>query len=123
MTKNLTIGPERYIAEIGGQVQFMAKHTETFIRSIKAFERSEYAEDWRELMRLYLVRRTRSFIKTNYGQTDAISGKIGLRFPDGHFEAFPERVPKRVEYEFNPNDKKDIYAKLYSQTVVDMMSD
>ena len=61
--KDLGISPERYIESIGGQVQFSAKHTETFIRSIKAFERSEFSDDWRELMRLYLVRRTRSFIK------------------------------------------------------------
>ncbi len=63
--KDLGISPERYIADLGGQVQFMANHTETFIRSIRAFEWSEHADDWRELMRLYLVRRTRSFIKTN----------------------------------------------------------
>ncbi|TAK62802.1 MAG: NgoFVII family restriction endonuclease [Bacteroidetes bacterium] len=117
--KDLGISPERYISEIGGQVQFMAKHTETFIRSIKAFERSEYADDWRELMRLYMVRRTRSFIKANYGVTDATTGKVGLKFPDGHFEPFPERVPKKVEYEFDPNDPKDQYAKLYTKTVVE----
>lgn len=120
--KDIGISPERYIADIGGQVQFMADHTETFIRSIRAFEFSEFSDDWRELMRLYMVRRTRSFIKTNYGETDAVTGRIGLRFPDGHFEVFPERVPKRVEYEFNPNDKKDIYANLYSQTVVDTIN-
>ena len=120
--KDLGISPERYIADLGGQVQFMADHTETFIRSIKAFEFSSFADDWRELMRLYLVRRTRSFIKVNYGETDATTGKVGLRFPDGHFEAFPERIPKRVEYEFDPNDKNDIYAQLYSQTVVDAIN-
>ena len=27
-----------------------------------------------------------------------------------------------MEYEFNPDDKKDIYAKLYSQTVVDTIN-
>jgi superfamily II DNA or RNA helicase len=120
--KDLGITPERYIADIGGQVQFMSKHTETFIRSIRAFEWSEHTDDWRELMRLYLVRRTRSFIKTNYGSRDDKTGKIGLRFPDGHFEAFPERVPKRVEYQFDPNDKADTYARLYSQTVVDLLN-
>ena len=120
--KDLGISPEKYIAKIGGQVKFMANHTETFIRSIKAFEKSDYADDWRELMRLYLVRRTRSFIKTNYGVTDSISGRIGLTFPDGHFEPFPERVPKRVEYGFDPNDPKDQYAKLYSQNIVDTIN-
>ena len=37
---------------------------------LAAFEKSEYADDWRELMRLYLVRRTRSFIQDNYAETD-----------------------------------------------------
>ena len=119
--KDLGISPERYIADLGGQVQFMADHTETFIRSIKAFEFSHFSDDWRELMRLYLVRRTRSFIKSNYGTTDE-KGRVGLTFPDGHFEAFPERIPKRVEYEFDPDDKKDIYANLYSKTVVDAIN-
>jgi SNF2 family DNA or RNA helicase len=120
--KDLGISPERYIGDIGGQVKFMERHSETFIRSIKAFEWSSFADDWRELMRLYLVRRTRSFIKANYGVTDPMTGKISLKFPDGHYEAFPERVPKKVEYEFNPDDKKDIYAKLYSQKIVDAIN-
>lgn len=120
--KDLGISPERYIGELGGQVKFMEKHTETFIRSIKAFERSLFADDWRELMRLYMVRRTRSFIKANYGITDSVTGKIGLKFPDGHFEAFPDRVPKKVEFEFDPDNTKDIYAKLYSQNIVDSIN-
>ena len=39
-------------------------------RSLAAFEKSDYADDWRELMRLYLVRRTRTFIQDNYAETD-----------------------------------------------------
>lgn len=68
--KDIGISPERYIESLGGQVQFGAKHTETVIRSIKAFERSDFADDWRELMRLYMVRRTRSFIKKWYAKDD-----------------------------------------------------
>lgn len=120
--KDLGISPERYIGDLGGQVRFMEKHSETFIRSIKAFEWSLFADDWRELMRLYMVRRTRSFIKNNYGITDTATGKIGLKFPDGHFEAFPERVPKKVEFEFDPENTIDIYAKLYSQNIVDAIN-
>lgn len=120
--KDLGISPDRYIESIGGQVQFMAKHTETFIRSVKAFERSDFTDDWRELMRLYMVRRTRSFIKDNYGVIDPATNKISLKFPDGHYEAFPERVPQKVEYEFNPGNKNDIYAKLYSQSIVDIIN-
>ncbi len=48
--KDLGISPEKYIESIGGQTQFDAHHTETFVRSIKAFEKSYFPDDWRELM-------------------------------------------------------------------------
>lgn len=121
--RDLGISPERYIDSIGGQVQFSAQHTETFIRSIKAFEKSEFSDDWRELMRLYLVRRTRSFIKNNYAETDLTNGRKFLTFFDGSKSYFPDRIPKRVEYEFNPKDPKDQYARMYSSKVVDIIND
>ncbi|MEO0075475.1 MAG: helicase-related protein [candidate division WOR-3 bacterium] len=121
--KDLGISPERYIESIGGQIQFAARHTETFIRSIKAFEKSDFADDWRELMRLYMVRRTRSFIKNNYAETDPKNGRKFLTFADGSRSYFPDRIPKRVEYAFDPNNPKDQYAKLYSNQVVDIIND
>jgi hypothetical protein len=121
--KDLGISPERYIESIGGQVQFASKHTETFIRSIKAFEKSHFSDDWRELMRLFLVRRTRSFIKNNYAETDPTNGRKFLRFADGSKSYFPDRIPKCVEYVFDPKDPKDQYAKLYSTEVVDIIND
>lgn len=120
--KDLGISPERYIESIGGQVEFSKKHTETFIRSIRAFERSHFSDDWRELMRLYLVRRTRSFIKTNYAATDPTNDRKFLTFSDGSRSYFPDRIPKRVEYTFNPKDPKDQYAKLYSKKIVDILN-
>jgi superfamily II DNA or RNA helicase len=120
--KDLGVSPERYIDSIGGPVHFTARHTETFIRSIKAFEKSPFSDDWRELMRLYLVRRTRSFIKNHYSGTDAESGRKYLTFPDGSKSFFPDRLPKKVEYAFNPNDKKDPYARLYAETIVDAIN-
>jgi hypothetical protein len=119
---DLTISPERYIESIGGQAQFGSQHTETFIRSVKAFEKSHFSDDWRELMRLYLVRRTRSFIKNNYAETDPATGRKYLTFYDGSHSHFPDRIPKRVEYAFNPNDPKDQYAKLYSPQIVDTIN-
>lgn len=121
--KDLGISPERYIGSIGGQVQFGALHTETFVRSIKAFEKSYFSDDWRELMRLYLVRRTRSFIKNNYAKTDEANGRKFLTFSDGTRSYFPERIPKKVEYVFDPTDPKDQYAKLYSTKIVDIIND
>ncbi|MFN5309755.1 MAG: helicase-related protein [Candidatus Kapaibacterium sp.] len=120
--KDLGISPEQYIESIGGQVQFTSQHTETFIRSIKAFEKSHFSDDWRELMRLYLVRRTRSFIKNNYTQTDPTNNRKFLTFADGTRSFFPERLPKKVLYKFDKNDTKDIYAKLYSQNVVNSIN-
>jgi len=120
--KDLGITPENYINSIGGQIQFSAKHTETFIRSIKAFEKSEYADDWRELMRLYLVRRTRSFIKDNYAEYDPERNRKYLTFSDGTRSYFPDRVPKKVEFDFDPDNPKDQYAKLYTQQIVDIIN-
>ena len=120
--KDLGISPERYIESIGGQVEYSKKHTETFIRSIKAFERSEFSDDWRELMRMYLVRRTRSFIKNNYAKTDPTNDRKFLTFSDGSRSYFPDRIPKRVEYAFNTKDPKDQYAKLYSKNIVDTLN-
>lgn len=119
--KDLGISPERYIESIGGKVQFDSRHT-TFIRGIGAFEFSPFADDWRELMRLYLVRRTRSFIKENYAETDQNNGRKYLTFSDGTKSYFPERIPQKVLYEFNPNDKRDIYANLYSKDVVSIIN-
>ncbi|NLD37035.1 MAG: NgoFVII family restriction endonuclease [Desulfatiglans sp.] len=116
--KDLGISPERYIESTGGPVHFAARHTETFIRSIKAFEKSTFSDDWRELMRLYLVRRTRSFIKNNYAVTDKENGRKYLTFSDGSRSYFPDRLPKKVEYAFDPENKKDQYAKLYSDQII-----
>ena len=119
--KDLGISPENYINDIGGQIQFLARHTD-FIRSIKAFEKSHFADDWRELMRLYLVRRTRSFIKENYAVNDPEKNRKYLTFSDGTRSYFPDRIAKKVEYDFNPDDPKDQYAKLYSQNIVDIIN-
>lgn len=120
--KDLGISPENYINAIGGQIQFGARHTETFIRSIKAFERSEFADDWRELMRLYLVRRTRSFIKENYAVMDFEKNRKYLLFSDGTRSYFPDRLPRKMEFDFDHNNPHDQYAQLYTQRVVDMIN-
>ena len=59
-SRDLGIRPERLIRELT-ETEFQKRHQGP-LRSLAAFEKSEYADDWRELMRLFLVRRTRSFI-------------------------------------------------------------
>ena len=63
-SRDIGIRPEKLLRELG-ETEFIRRH-QCPVRSLAAFEKSEYADDWRDLMRLYLVRRTRSFIQENY---------------------------------------------------------
>lgn len=120
---DLGISPEHFIESIGGPTDFFSRYPETFIRSIKAFERSAFADDWRELLRFYMVRRTRSFIRANYSETDPQNGRKFLAFSNGDRSYFPDRIPKKVEYDFDPNDANDQYARLYSPAVADTINE
>jgi DNA replication protein DnaC len=77
---DLGMRPERLLRELG-ETEFIRRH-QAPVRSLAAFEHSLYPDDWRELMRLYLVRRTRSFIQGNYAETDE-NGRQYLTFEDG----------------------------------------
>ncbi|SHE95721.1 PLD-like domain-containing protein [Bacteroides luti] len=115
---DLGIQPEGYIRQLGGSREFSMKHSEDFIRSIKAFERSTDTDDWRELMRLFLVRRTRTFIKDNYAPTDPNNNRKYLEFKDGTKSYFPERLPKAIKF---PIKEGDQFSRLYSQEMMDLM--
>lgn len=92
-------------------------------RTLAAFENSPHADDWRDLMRLYLVRRTRSFIQDNYALTDKENKRKYLEFADGRRAYFPKRVPKTLTFEIDDKNPEDQYARLYSKTVVDIIND
>ena len=115
---DLGIRPEEYIRDLGGDRAFLQKHSEVFIRSIKAFEKSSSLDDWQELMKLFLVRRTRTFIKENYAKTDEKTGRKYLEFRDGRKNFFPERIPKAVKFETESGDQ---YSRLYSEEMISMM--
>ena len=115
---DLGIQPEAYIRSLGGSREFSMKHSEDFVRSIKAFERSSMHDDWRELMRLFLVRRTRTFIKDNYAPTDPINNRKYLEFSNGARSYFPERLPKSIKF---PTISGDQFSRLYSQDMMDLM--
>ena len=117
--RDLGIRPERYLREIG-ETEFISRH-QCPIRSLAAFEKSVFADDWRELMRFYLVRRTRSFIKENYAATDPETGRKFLTFEDGTKAYFPDRVPRTVKFKIGKTDE-DQYARLYSEEVVDIIN-
>lgn len=119
--QDLGIAPEHYLEAIGGQHEYIAQH-QTSPFSIAAFEKSDFADDWRDLLKMFLVRRTRSFIRDNYAQIDNASSRKFLTFGDGARFYFPDRVPKKIEYDFDPADPDDHYARLFSQNVVDLIN-
>ena len=117
---DIGIRPESLLREIG-ETEFIRRH-QCLVRSLAAFEKSPYADDWRELMRLYMVRRTRSFIQENYADTDPKTGRRYLTFADGTRSYFPTRQPKTVTFTIDDHDPRDQYALLYSSPVVDAIN-
>jgi hypothetical protein len=140
--QNIGVRPEQLLGELG-ETEFIRRH-QCALRSLAAFEKSEYADDWRELMRLYMVRRTRSFITANYANTDCAqcgavieaaarvcpqckwpvseSDRRYLVFEDGRHMPFPTRKPRTVKFKIDDNDPNDQYAQLYAPDVVDIIS-
>lgn len=138
----LSIRPEQLLRTMG-EIEFIRKH-QCPVRSLSAFEKSEFADDWRELMRLYLVRRTRTFIQANYAIVDCAACKSPiaaahsvcskcakprpkttrpyLLFEDGTRSYFPTRLPKTVKFKINDKDSADQYARLYDDTVVNAIN-
>ena len=119
--RDLGIRPEHYLRELGGETEFLRKH-QSGVRTLPAFEQSKHLDDWRELMRIYLVRRTRSFIMENYAETDNETARKFLAFPDGTRAYFPLRVPKTVKFTIDDENPDDTYAQLYSPRVVQIIS-
>ena len=114
--RNLGIRPEQLIQSLGGTEGDFARKHQVPVRSLKAFEMSEFPDDWRDLMRLYMVRRTRSFIKDHYAKEDE-DGKRYLQYPNGSRAYFPNRIPRTVKFEIG-SAEVDPYARLYSDSVV-----
>ena len=104
-----------------GETEFIRRH-QCPVRSLAAFEKSEYADDWRELMRLYLVRRTRSFIQDNYAETDPANGRKYLTFADGTRSYFPDRVPKTVKFKIDDKDPTTSTPASIADDVVDAIN-
>lgn len=115
--QDIGVRPEAMIRAIGGETEFVRKH-QCAVRSLPAFEKSDQTDDWRELMRLYMIRRTRGFILQNYAQTDEANGRKFITFADGTRSYFPVRQPKSVKFAINDSDPGDPYAKAYSDAVV-----
>lgn len=116
--QDLGVRPEEYIRELGGERAFLQQHSDVFIRSLKAFEKSSHVEDWNELMKLFLVRRTRSFIKQYFAKEDPENNRRYLEFPDKTRSYFPDRLPKAIKFK---TTKGDQYSRLYSEDMISLM--
>lgn len=118
--KVLGVRPEHLLREVG-LTEFVRQH-QCSPHSLAAFEKSGYADDWRDLMRLYLVRRTRTFIRANYADYDKDRDRHYLTFADGRRSYFPIRKPKTVKFAIDEADPDDQYARLYSPGVVNILN-
>jgi len=120
---DLGIRPEAALRQIG-ETEFIRRH-QCSVRSIAAFEYSDHADDWRELMRLYMVRRTRGFVRDTYALRDEATGRPYLRFADGSPSYFPVRRPRTLTFMApgGPGDAgPDPYALLYAEPVVNAIN-
>lgn len=117
--QDLGIRPEAYIQSIGGEREFQRRHSDIHMRSIRAFEQSQHTEDWSDLIRMFLIRRTRTFIKENYAKEDKETHRKYLLLPDGTKSYFPDRIPRTVKFHTTAGDQ---YSRLYSEEMVTLMN-
>ncbi|MBO3463209.1 phospholipase D-like domain-containing protein [Aetokthonos hydrillicola Thurmond2011] len=132
--QDLGFRPEALINELGGssvgELEFIRRH-QCSVRSLAAFEKSEHPDDWRELMKRYMVRRTRSFIKDNYAKSDPHQSLLEqgkkksvrkyLEFSNGSRSYFPDRIPCTIKFTLE-GSKTDVYSRLYSEQTVEILS-
>ena len=117
---DIGIRPENLLRE-KSESQFSLENPNTPLSSLAAFEQSTYADDWREVMRLFLVRRTRSFIIANYAERDERDGRYYLTLTNGVRAYFPDRKPHTVKFDSDPNDPDDPCARLFQKEIVDII--
>ncbi|MBP1465290.1 NgoFVII family restriction endonuclease [Candidatus Chloroploca sp. M-50] len=114
--RDLGIRPEAFL-RAGGDDELLRAQVQP--RTLRAFEFSPHADDWRELMRLFMVRRTRSFIKQHYAKYDEERKRFYLELNGTSPFYFPERVPRTLPVA-SSNDN-DPYRQLYAAPVVDAL--
>jgi len=121
--QDLHVRPEQFFCQWAEQgkteADFIARY-QTSPRSLRAFEQSLYPDDWRDLMRLYLVRRTRQFIIKHYAKFDEERQRYFVML-NGQQKYFPVREPKRASFPIQEDDPRDQYARLFRDDVVDVI--
>ena len=118
---NIGIRPERMLRATGMSDAEFERKFQCRVNSILAIEKSDEFDDWRELIRLYMVRRTRSFIIQHYAQHDD-QGRPYLQTQEGERRYFPQRRPQSASFSVDEADPDDRYARLYASAVVDVIN-
>jgi len=116
---DLGVRPERWLRD---QTAEDIAHLQINPKTLRAFEESPFPDDWRDLMRLFLVRRTRSFIEKHYAAKDETKDRYFITYADGRRAYFPKRQPRTVKFDIDESDKSDQYAQLFSPSVVDTIA-
>lgn len=123
--RDLRVRPETFFQEWYAQgyndADFMARF-QASPGSLRAFDRSSHPDDWRDLMRLFLVRRTRQFIMRNYAEFDAARNRYFLTI-NGQPAYLPLRQPKTLSFALDEADPHDQYAQLYRDDVVQVIEE
>ncbi|MDW8002175.1 MAG: phospholipase D-like domain-containing protein [Deltaproteobacteria bacterium] len=121
--QDLKIRPERFfrqwIEQGKTEWDFRAQY-QALPTSLRAFEKSTYPEDWRDLMRLFLVRRTRHFIMRHYARFDDLKKRYYVMLNSVPFY-FPVRKPRTLTFFTDENNPEDQYSKLFSERVVQVI--
>ena len=117
---DLGVRPERWPRDLTAED---IAHLQINPKTLRAFQESPFPDDWRDLMRLFLVRRTRSFIEKHYAEKDETKDRYFITYADGRRAYFPKRQPRTVKFDIDESDKTDQYAQLFSKPVVDTIGD
>ncbi|MBP1468986.1 NgoFVII family restriction endonuclease [Candidatus Chloroploca sp. M-50] len=121
--RDLRIRPERffqeYCADGRNEADFQANF-DASPRSLRAFEQSNHPDDWRDLMRLFMVRRTRQFILRTYATFDAERQRSYVMIGERR-AYFPLRQPRTLSFALDEHDPTDQYARLYRAQVVQVI--
>ena len=113
--QDILIRPEKYIGQCKNDSS--KQIYQGLLSSLAAFEKSENIEDWQELMRMFLVRRTRTFIKRHYAEFDRQRNRHYITFRGDRKNYFPARIPKKVPFEVDEQ-----YARLFDGKTVDTIN-
>lgn len=117
--EDLGIQPEKHIETLSPEALQDFKQRQNYrLSTLSAFKVSKEADDWRRLLSLYLVRRTRAYLLERYALEDEIGNKY-FEFADGRTFRFPKANRTPIEYPGGPEDPCDQLASVANFQILD----